>query len=109
MFVRSLDERVYFSSYDHLRAERAAMGDSDLSRRDFCRTTALGAFGFAGAGTWSSLESSPEQGSAKLTPDQALARLRQGNAAFLTGTARVSSQDRGRRLDTAKTQAPFAH
>ena len=42
-----------------------------------------------------------------LTPDEALARLQKGNAGYLDKPA-VSMQDRARRLEIARGQAPFA-
>ncbi len=82
------------------------MTDSQINRRDFCRSATVSAFGVvAGLAPHSgSLEAQPRA----VTPDQALARLKNGNAAFLSGKARVATEDGKRRLEIAKTQTPFA-
>jgi carbonic anhydrase len=43
-----------------------------------------------------------------MTPDQALARLKAGNADFLAGKRKPSQLDNDRRLEIARSQAPFA-
>jgi carbonic anhydrase len=43
-----------------------------------------------------------------LTPDQALARLKQGNADFLADKPKSALTDHNRRLEIARGQAPFA-
>jgi carbonic anhydrase len=43
-----------------------------------------------------------------LTPDQALALLKEGNARFMAGQLPERSRDRERRLDIARGQKPFA-
>ena len=83
------------------------MKQDELSRRVFFRHACCGAFGLAG-----SLALLPAHAAAQkktsLTPDQALARLKKGNADFLADKAEVSPQDHNRRLEIARGQAPFA-
>lgn len=43
-----------------------------------------------------------------LTSDEALAKLKKGNADFLANKRRVTSQDHNRRLEIARGQTPFA-
>ena len=82
------------------------MRDAHINRRDFCRTACVTAVGVAGGlTTFSGLAGAQSRG---LTPDQALARLKTGNADFLTGKARVATGDGKRRLELASIQAPFA-
>ncbi len=82
------------------------MADSQINRRDFCRSATVTAFGVVGGLTTFSglLEAQPRA----LTPDQALARLKNGNTAFLAGKARMATEDGKRRLEIAKNQSPFA-
>lgn len=82
------------------------MRDAKISRRTFCRTACATAVGVAGG-----LTSSPGLADAQsrgLTPDQALARLKNGNADFLAGRSRLATGDGKRRLELASTQTPFA-
>lgn len=82
------------------------MADSQINRRDFCRVASGVAFGVVGGQT--TFSGLPETQSPGLTPDQALARLKTGNADFLAGKARVAAGDGKRRLELASLQAPFA-
>lgn len=82
------------------------MADSQINRRDFCRAATVTAFGVAGGLTTFSGLAEAQPGA--LTPDQALARLKNGNTAFLAGTARRVTEDGKRRLEIAKNQRPFA-
>lgn len=82
------------------------MSDSRSSRRDFCRVAALAAAGAALGATIGSDRA--EAQSRGLTPDQALTRLKKGNADFLAGKTRVATGDGKRRLELARTQTPFA-
>lgn len=50
----------------------------------------------------------PSAGAPSLTPDQALAKLKQGNRAFLAGEAAEAGIRRQRRLEIAPAQHPFA-
>ncbi len=43
-----------------------------------------------------------------LSPQEALARLVDGNACFVSGLALHHNQDSGRRIEVAKDQHPFA-
>lgn len=83
------------------------MKQKELSRRAFFRHACYGTFGVAG-----SLALLPalaaEDKKTSLTPDQALARLKKGNADFLADKATVSPQDHNRRLEIARGQTPFA-
>lgn len=82
------------------------MRDAHINRRDFFRTACVTAVGVAGGlTTFSGVADAQSRG---LTPDQALARLKTGNADFLTGKARVATGDGRRRLELAKSQTPFA-
>ena len=75
-----------------------------LSRRGFLQHACLGAVGLTGVlGGRSGVDASQP-----ITPDQALAKLKQGNLDFLAGRQRASSLDRDRRLAIARTQTPFA-
>ena len=82
------------------------MENHGTTRRDFLRHGFIGALGIAG-GTGFSL---PEREGAqeKLTPEQALARLKAGNADMLAGRLRKLPENPARRLEIARKQAPFA-
>ena len=82
------------------------MENHETTRRDFLRHGFIGALGIAG-GTGFSL---PEREGAqeKLTPEQALARLKAGNADMLAGRLRKLPENPARRLEIARKQAPFA-
>src|SRR5687768_3980457 len=82
------------------------MFDSQINRRDFCRVA--GASVIAAAAGYAAYGTLAEAQITDLTPDQALARLKAGNAEFLSGKVRVTTRDRERRLELAKTQTPFA-
>ena len=75
------------------------------SRRAFFRHACYGALGLAGSMAMPALAADAKK--ANLTPDQALARLKQGNADFLSDKAKVVP-GRGRRLEIARGQSPFA-
>lgn len=86
-------------------------------RRDFLKTAAFGGVAIAGASSAAIAAAGPAgpQGTgtippapAGMTPDQALALLEQGNAAFLRGENRTDLSNAQRRLELAKGQAPFA-
>lgn len=86
------------------------MSNSKIKRRDFFRVAGASAIAAAAGCTayGTQAEAQTATPTAELTPDQALARLKAGNADFLSGKARVTSEDKARRLDLAKTQSPFA-
>jgi len=89
------------------------MDDSSHSRRHFLRQASLRSLALAGAaGGLSGLSGFTElhgqQRSAPLTPDESLAKLKQGNRDFLAGKIRTASTDKERRLQLARTQTPFA-
>ena len=84
------------------------------SRRNFMGTAALGTAAMAMAGCASAsaqqtvaTAAAPIDAS-NLTPDQALAILQEGNAAFLRGEQRADISNAQRRLELAQGQAPFA-
>lgn len=86
-------------------------------RRDFLKTAAFGGVAIAGASSAAIAAAGPAvpQGTgtippapAGMTPDQALALLERGNAAFLRGENRTELSNAQRRLELAKGQAPFA-
>ncbi|WP_232843991.1 carbonic anhydrase [Allopontixanthobacter sediminis] len=85
-------------------------------RRDFLKTAAFGGVAIAGAGS-AALAAAPDvppgtgmvpPAPPGMTPDQALALLEQGNAAFLRGDNRADLSNAQRRLELAKGQSPFA-
>lgn len=82
------------------------MTDSQTNRRNFCRIAALTVAGTAIGTTLGSARA--EAQSKGLTPDQALARLKNGNADFLAGKSRLATGDGKRRLELARNQSPFA-
>ena len=77
---------------------------SGLTRRTLMRTAAFGLA--ATLPRWAI--AAPASGAPSLTPDQALAKLKQGNRAFLAGDAAPADAQRERRLETAPAQHPFA-
>ena len=85
------------------------MTPSDTTRRDFLRTAGWSAAGIAGG---LALPLLPSQASAStlsaLTPDQALARLKAGNADMLAGRRGAPQESAARRIEIAKKQSPFA-
>ncbi|HEX8192441.1 MAG TPA: carbonic anhydrase [Allosphingosinicella sp.] len=86
------------------------------TRRSFLTATGAGAVAAAAAmsGTAALAEPSPpgtapaRGGRTLLTPDQALALLKQGNRNFLTDSPVRAAVGRQRRLEIAQSQAPFA-
>ncbi len=91
------------------------MQEDQISRRNFCRAAGVTAVGVAGGlsatGCLAAAQThavTPVHTLAGLTPDQALSRLKTGNADFLAGRARLATGDGKRRLELAKVQAPFA-
>lgn len=80
---------------------------NDVGKRAFLRRVAGCACGIAAMSAWAA---SHAAGGAKttLTADQALARLKQGNAEFLANKSRPVTQDPERRLAIARSQTPFA-
>jgi len=85
-----------------------------ISRRNMLGATgALGATALVGGGSAAVAQNSeigltPAPPASELTPDQALALLREGNAAFLNGKQTNVLTSPQRRLDLAKGQNPFA-
>lgn len=78
------------------------------SRRTFLHRACLGALGIAGSALVSPAMADDGR-AAGLTPEQALARLKQGNADFLADKPSVkTSRDSDRRLAIARAQVPFA-
>jgi carbonic anhydrase len=84
------------------------MKQNELSRRTFLRQGCCGALGLAAS--VSLLPTHAAEGEkTNLTPNQALDRLKKGNADFLANKPKViSSRDRDRRLEIARGQVPFA-
>ena len=79
---------------------------SGITRRGFVRQVTAGALGLSAGALGSPGRVSAQK--TTLTPDQALALLREGNQNFVAGTTAHPSQDRGRRRALAHTQGPFA-
>lgn len=86
-------------------------------RREFLKTAAFGGVAIAGASSAAlaaaGQEVPPGLGMVPpappgLSPDEALALLEQGNAAFLRGENRTELSNAQRRLELAKGQSPFA-
>ena len=83
------------------------------SRRNFMGTAALGTAAMAMAGCASASAQQTVAAAAapidtsNLTPDQALAILQEGNAAFLRGEQRSGISNAQRRLELAEGQSPF--
>ncbi len=84
------------------------MNPNDPTRRTFLRHASLGAFAVAG-GLVSSRAHAADGETANLTPEQALARLKKGNADFLADKPSTKeSRNHARRLEIARGQVPFA-
>ena len=82
--------------------------NNELSRRTFFRRGCCGAFGLAASLSLPSTHAA-EAEKTNLTPNQALDRLKKGNADFLADKPKViSSRDSDRRLEIARGQVPFA-
>ncbi len=78
------------------------------SRRNFFRTACCGTLGVAGSFSLSSAHAADAK-KTSLTADQALATLKKGNADFLLDRPVVAATQRAsRRLEIARSQAPFA-
>ena len=74
------------------------------SRRNFLKTLGVGAGALAfGASTAQAAEPAP----VAMTPDEALAILKDGNAKFLAGEVNLEVASAERRLEIAKGQRPF--
>lgn len=84
------------------------------SRRSFLAATGAGAIGAASVLTGTASAAAPpgtapaKGGKTLLTPDQALALLKEGNRKFLTDSPVRAAVGRQRRLEIAQGQAPFA-
>lgn len=87
--------------------EGHVMVPSESSRRRFLRVACCGTLGLAGSLSLRSAHAVEER-KTPLTPDEALARLKQGNDDFLSDKPRRSTQDHDRRLKIARGQKPFA-
>ena len=82
------------------------MNRNEPGRRDFFRRACWCTLGLAGStGVLPAFAADGKKSA--LTPDEALARLQKGNAGYLDKPV-VSMQDRARRLEIARGQAPFA-
>ena len=83
------------------------MKRTGISRRTFFRHACGGTLGLAGS--LGLLPVFAAQGKkTTLTPDEALALLKEGNAKFLADKPTISPQDHERRLEIARAQTPFA-
>jgi carbonic anhydrase len=72
------------------------------------RTLAAGALGTAGIAASAGAGAAPTSARTTLTADQALARLTEGNEAFLADETPPPPLNRQRRLEIARNQTPFA-
>lgn len=77
------------------------------SRRSFFRSACCGSLGLAASLATPHVFSADAK-KTSMTPDQALAALKEGNAKSLTDSPLRSVQGRERRLEIARSQAPFA-
>jgi carbonic anhydrase len=80
---------------------------NEFPRRSFLRSVCCGTLGFAGM-LGSGLAVGAEQKKTALSPEQALARMKKGNADFLAGSMREQAGNHDRRLQIARGQHPFA-
>ncbi len=83
------------------------MNEHQESRRAFVRR-ACWATASLGAGVTALPLFAADTGKTSLTADQALAKLKQGNADFLDNRPKAPLQDQRRRLEIARGQTPFA-
>ena len=84
------------------------MNQSLPSRRNFFRTACCSTLGVAGSFSLASAHAADAK-KTSLTADQALAKLKKGNADFLLDRPSVAADQRHlRRLEIARSQAPFA-
>ena len=83
---------------------------TNISRRDLAALGTAGIAAVALSTAGAAIASEPQMGPGKtnLTPEQALARLREGNARFVRNERPVSDISTKRRLEVAKGQGPFA-
>jgi len=81
---------------------------SDINaRRSFFRSACCGSLGLAATMAAPQVFAADAK-KTSLTPDQALALLKEGNAKFLTDSPLQAVQGRDRRLEIARGQTPFA-
>lgn len=83
------------------------MATDSLARRSFFRRACCGSLGLAAAIAAPAL-SAADGKKTSMTPDQALAALKEGNAKFITDSPLSMVQGRARRLEIARGQTPFA-
>jgi carbonic anhydrase len=83
------------------------MNSSEFTRRTFLRHVCYGTLGLAGSLTLQPALPA-EAKKTTLTPDQALAKLKKGNADSLADKTIVLPREHDRRLEIARGQAPFA-
>ena len=83
---------------------------TNISRRDLAVLGTAGIAAVALSPAGAAIASEPQMGPGKtnLTPEQALARLREGNARFVRNERPISDISTKRRLEVAKGQGPFA-
>lgn len=82
------------------------MNEHQVSRRAFFRRAGCATVGLAGS--LNVLPMRAAQSTTRLTADQALAKLKQGNADLLDNKTKAPLLNQGRRLEIARSQAPFA-
>ena len=83
------------------------MNEQRSGRRAFFRRACCGSLGLAASVAAPVFAAAPGPRTT-MTPDQALAALREGNAKFLTDAPFRGAQGRERRLEIARQQVPFA-
>ncbi len=80
-----------------------------FNRRAFLRYSGCGALGTATSLAAAAMPAhASSEASSQPTPDQALALLKDGNRAFVSGQQAHPAQDRTRRQEVARGQSPFA-
>ena len=84
------------------------MKQPDLSRRAIFRSACCGTLGLAASLALPAASFAAEGKKSALSPDEALERLKKGNADFLADKASSPLRDNKRRLEIARGQAPFA-
>lgn len=81
------------------------MKQSEYPRRTFLRNACCGALGLTGI---LAVQPAAQGKKTNLTPDEALARLKKGNADFLADHIKELPRHHDRRLSIARGQTPFA-
>ncbi|MEO8248983.1 MAG: carbonic anhydrase [Burkholderiales bacterium] len=84
------------------------MKQLELSRRAVFRTACGGTLGLAAALGFGQASFAADGKKSSLSPDEALEKLKKGNADFLADKQSSAPKDHDRRLEIARGQAPFA-